>query len=135
MRTYSELQRELAEVRKRDSELCKQLDHVRGVLRLYRPDMPLAPISPTRLTKRRKLTPRGGKQSSMALEVLRDTTEPLTTRDIARRVLQRQGYPDPDARMIGMIVPNVHGALARCEKRETVKQSGKPRRWQVIDSK
>jgi hypothetical protein len=87
LKTYSELQGKLAAIRKEDAAICRQLDHVRGTLAIYRPDMKLDAISPTRPTKPRKVTPRG-KQSALALEVLRAVADPLTTREVARLVLQ-----------------------------------------------
>jgi hypothetical protein len=131
LKTYSDLQGELAALRKKDAELCRQLDHVRGVLAIYRPEMDLKPISPTRPQKPRKVTPRG-KQSTLALEVLKAATTPLTTREVAREVLKRQGQEEPDERLIGIVVPNVHGALARFKKRGTVKENGNPKRWEIV---
>jgi len=130
LKTYAELQGKLATIRKEDAAICRQLDHVRGTLAIYRPEMDLKPISPTRPQKPRKVTPRG-KQSTLALEVLRAATEPLTTREVARLVLQRQGTEEPDERLIGIVVPNVHGALNRFKKRGTVRESGNPKRWEV----
>jgi hypothetical protein len=130
LKTYAELQGRLAAVRKEDAEICRQLDHLRGALAIYRPEMDLKAVSPTRPQKPRKVTPRG-KQSTLALEVLKAATKPLTTREVARGVLQRQGNEEPDERLIGLIVPNVHGALNRFKKRGTVKESGNPKQWKV----
>jgi hypothetical protein len=93
--------------------------------------MDLKPISPTRPQKPRKVTPRG-KQSMLALEVLKAATTPLTTREVAREVLRRQGNDEPDERLIGIVVPNVHGALTRFKKRGTVKEGGNPKRWEIV---
>lgn len=132
LKTYAELQGRLAAIRKEDAEICRQLDHVRGVLAIYRPDMDLKAVSPTRQRKPRKVTPHG-KQSALTLEVLKAATKPLTTREVTRAVLQRQGNAEPDERLIGLIVPNVHGALARFKKRGTVQESGNPKRWEVLN--
>lgn len=131
LKTYAELQGRLAAIRKEDAKLCHQLDHVRGVLAIYRPEMDLKAVSPTRQQKPRKITPRG-KQSALALEVLKAATKPLTTREVACGVLQRQGNEEPDERLIGLIVPNVHGALNRFKKRGTVRESGNPKRWEIV---
>jgi hypothetical protein len=131
LKTYSDLQGELAALRKKDADICRQLDHVRGVLAMYRPEMDLKPISPTRPQKPRKVTPRG-KQSALALEVLKAASQPLTTREVAAWVLKRQGTDEPDERLIGIVVPNIHGALARYKKRGVVKESGSPKRWEIV---
>ena len=76
--------------------LMADLAHLTAVIRMFRPDEDVDAIKRIRPHKDRGAT-FGRQWSRLALDVLREATGPLATREIARRIAQREGNVDPRA--------------------------------------
>jgi hypothetical protein len=67
-----------------------------------------------------------------ALAILRDATEPLTTREIVVRVLDRLNMPEPDYDDLKLICSSFNSALRNKAARGGVTLvEGHPKRWVV----
>jgi hypothetical protein len=89
---HAELGGKILDNRAEAKRLAGAMVHVEAVLELLRPGYDVRPIA----VRRRKPNPwfRRGTVFRHALEVLRDATGPLTTREIAEQMLARKGVTD-----------------------------------------
>jgi hypothetical protein len=89
-----------------------ELAHVDAVIRMFRPGYDVSKIATKRsFMKNPAGTPRGS-GSREALTVLRESGEALTSSEIARRVLAKQGRADtPESR--GMLANSIHSTFSR----------------------
>lgn len=89
-----------------------ELAHVDAVIKMFRPGYDPATIATKRSFGKNPAGTRKGDGGREALTVLREAREPLTTAEIARRVLAKQGKTDtPEAR--GMLTKAIHSTLSR----------------------
>ena len=104
------------------------LVHLAAVIRMFDPDADLAAIKPVRPYTHHGR--RDGRQwSRMALDALRVTAAPLTTREIAKRVARAYGVPDSGPSLFS-IECSLHATLP---KRACVRMVvGEPKRWRVV---
>lgn len=112
------------------NQLRDDLVHLEAVIRMFDPawDGKVKPIRP-------KAAIRWGKRglaTRTAMDVLRQSAEPLTVREITERVLERLGMPNA-----GMAVYH----SASCTVRDTLKRRSafvrclggqRPRRWELV---
>ena len=110
------------------------LTHIDGVLRLFQPDRDPDEIKPKRTNARRTGYFAKGELSRLVLEVLRDAPgKPLSTDDIAGRVIAAKGFDDADSVLRAAIRDQALTALRAFRKRGAVEQVGLGRglRWKL----
>ncbi|OYU36561.1 hypothetical protein [Novosphingobium sp. PASSN1] len=89
-----------------------ELAHIDAVIKMFSPSYDISKIATKRsFSKNPAGTPRGS-GSREALTILREVNEPLTSMEIAIRVLAKQGREDtPESR--GMLANTIHSTFSR----------------------
>lgn len=108
-----------------------ELAHIDAVIRMFRPGYDISKIATKRTIKRSKAGTARGSGTREALTILREAGEPLTSRDIAERILAKRGE-EACPETIGRLANNVHGSLSR--RRDgavTQDASHYPGKWRV----
>lgn len=127
LRKHSELAGQIADCRKEQARLARMLTDVANVLKIYRPD-----LRPHTIPSKRPHPRARGETANAALAVLRQADRPLTTREIAARVLSTRNGTEPDERMIGLLVPSVGMVLKGRRDKGLVTDGGSvPKRWSL----
>jgi hypothetical protein len=93
------------------------LTHLDATLRLFDPEIRPEEIRP-RQPRTRSVWFRPGECLRLIYDVLRDAPQPLTTREIAERVIGMKGLPNSDERSRALIQKVVLGSLGRA--RDTI---------------
>ena len=100
MRSHSPLMHGLIKLHSRlEGDLQKQkenLGHVRAVIKIVSPNFDVAKIKPKRTNKASPFFKRG-EAFLLALDVLRDATEPMRPMEIAVAMLAKKGVTKPSA--------------------------------------
>jgi hypothetical protein len=109
-------------------KLTADLAHLAAVLRMFSPREDVAAIAPVRPWKRRRGSGRAT-WTLAALDVLRTANEPLTTRQIARRIADRRGVTDPAT--LYSIECSLHVTLANRQGAGVLRAEGSPKRWSI----
>ena len=126
---YAEL---LGDVRRLRLELRTAefgLEHVKATLLLLDPEYPVSEIRPPR--------PRASPKTQtthnrMAIDFLRESATPMTSREIARQVLTAEGNPSPTPTVVDLVAAGIHGCLKGYEKRHAAQiVSREPIRWKL----
>ncbi len=94
------------------TRLEMELAHLDAVIRMFKPSYDVTKIATKRTIKRSKAGTVRGSGSREAMTVLREASEPLTSRDIAERILAKRGMELCED-TIGKLADNIHGALSR----------------------
>lgn len=94
------------------ARLEMELAHVDAVIRMFRPSYDVSKIATKRTIKRSATGTIRGSGTREALTVLREAQEPLTSREIADRILQKHGKPKggPES---DRLANSIHSALSR----------------------
>jgi len=117
----AELTGEADALRARRAQIGTDVGHLDAVIRQFDLDYDLGSIRPKR--------PRGqdvagrGEMSRFILGVLRDATEPVTTQEVARRLMTERGQDMGDRRLVAQTMKRVGMALSR----QVTAQVGRPR--------
>lgn len=106
----AELAGELESTHNRLRELVNQLEHIDGTLRIVAPDMVVEAIRPKAFRPPDDWSKRG-QMSRLVLSILRQTKEPLTTREIAAQMLLERAMDTDDQRMLRTMTKRVAAAL------------------------
>jgi hypothetical protein len=94
------------------TKLEMELAHIDAVIRMFRPNYDVTKIATKRTFGKSPAGTRKGDGTRMALTVLREAGEPLTTNEIAIRVLAKLGKPEtPEA--LAMLSANIKGNFSR----------------------
>ena len=112
--------------------IATDIGHLDAVIRQFDPDYDLASIRPKRL--RSPDTVGRGERSRALLTVLRDAAEPITTADIVRQLMAKQGQDAGDRRLLAQITKRVGMALSRQKANgavRTVEGQGQFVLWEV----
>lgn len=109
------------------TQLRIDLDHIEHVIRLFQEHWrddndAVAPRKPSRWDKR-------GQGIKTALTVLRETSEPMSAREIALAVWERTGLPVPAKQELYRISATFNMALSRRVGKGVVMVEGVPKRW------
>ena len=104
------------------------LQHIEATIKLFKPDWTGDGIKPRKAHKPSRW-PGRGEGMRTALAILRDATEPLTTRQIVVQVLERHTMPEPDYDELKLICASFNGCLLNQVGRGIVSVEGRPRRW------
>lgn len=125
---YSELAGKLRRAKDK-APIRTNIEHVAATIPLLDPAYDLASIKPVERYKRNPLFERG-ECFPAALAVLRHAAVPLTSKEIATRLLQDRGVGCPDRKMVAHMVGVVHSSLRNHEGQLVVVASNqKPIRW------
>lgn len=103
---------ELVMAQMRVIALKTDLAHVDGALKVFHSDIDPKEIQPKVTTGKNPAGLRKGLGTRTALEVLRETGEPMTTPELAACVLQRHGKP-LERRSLDMLVKTIQSNFSR----------------------
>lgn len=106
----AELAGELESTHARLRELVDQLGHLDATLRLVAPDMEVEAIRPKAFRPPDDWSKRG-QMSRLVLSILRQSREPLTSREIAAQMLLERAMDTEDQRMLRVMTKRVSTAL------------------------
>ncbi len=102
--------------------LTIDLDHIDAALRIIKPDIDLEPI------KVRPVPPVhrafAGEISQIALKMLREAGSPLTSADIAERVMKTRGLDVRDARLRLTMIKRIGAALNNWKRQGLIREAG-----------
>jgi hypothetical protein len=108
-----------------------ELAHIDAVLKMFRPGFDPAKIATKRTITRSKAGTARGSGTREAMTVLREAGEPLTSRQIAERILAKHGKQVVDEDC-DRLANNIHGSLSR--RRDgavAVNASVYPAQWRI----
>lgn len=127
---HAELAGKLIESGKEASRLRQSMKQVEAVMKLFEPSYNLRPIA----VRRRKPNPlfKRGTMFRHALDVLRTAEEPLTSRQIAERMIAAQGITDASAKAVRDLAGSVNASLQNHDGGAVVRHGdGMPARWRI----
>lgn len=107
----AELAGEADKMHARLAQIGTDLGHLDAVIRQFDPDYDLGSIRPKRLHG--PDVAGRGEMSRFVLKVLREVTEPVTTHEVARRLMTERGQDMGDRRLVAQTVKRVGMALSR----------------------
>jgi hypothetical protein len=111
-------------------EIEADIEHVRAVVAMLNPAFDLSTIKPViRNVPNRWF--RRGECFRAALDVLRRAEGPLTSKEIAIRVLHARGVTKPDRLAVSNMFGAVHTSLMRYRDRSVTMIEGRPKRWSL----
>lgn len=120
----------LPETEARRDELRTTLDHFVAVILSVEPKWDATKVK-ARRAHARLIPTSPGKATQWAFEVLRDATEPMTAREIAKKVLLRAGDLEPTDQMI-LRMTNTVGDRLRLQRGNLVESdSSYPKLWWI----
>jgi hypothetical protein len=99
-------------------KLIVDLDHVDAAIRLFDPDFDIAAIRPRSYPVAQ--IARRGDSIRLILDILRQSTEPLTTKQIALRVMAARGLNSNDANLVLTITRRIGASLRAYRDNGTV---------------
>lgn len=102
------------------SEVMKEIDPAWSPDRV-KPAKPFVHKAPVQL----------GQTTKLALDILREASEPLRSREIATEVLSRDGKNDPSPADIQRVTNSVDAALRQKAGKLVSHDGGWPRRWKI----
>lgn len=126
---YAEILGHLKQCERRANSHSENLAHIEAVIRLYRPEWTADGVKARKPHKPPRWPSRGTGMRT-ALSILRDATEPLTTRQIVLMVMDRLNMPEPDYDDLKLICSSFNSALRNKAARGGVMMiDGHPKRW------
>ena len=126
-RRYAHTLGELRAMKPQCEKLREDLAHLAAVIRMFQPTSNLAAIP--------SIKPQAPKRNSylpQALTILRLADAPMTTREIAKRMLTLRGI-EINERTLGPIESGLLTSFKRKVRDGALIVSGTPRRWRVAD--
>lgn len=111
------------------TKLEMELAHIDAVIRMFQPSYDIAKIATKRTFGKNPAGTRKGDGSRMALTVLREACEALTSNEIAERVLLKLGKPNTTEGR-AMLATTIHSTFSRrTDGAVTLDASCYPGRW------
>lgn len=108
-----------------------ELAHVDAVIRMFRPNYDISKIATKRTITRSKTGTARGSGTREALKVLREATEPMTSREVAESILKGRGEAFCEE-TCERLANNIHSALSRRgDGAVTFDASVYPGKWQI----
>ena len=108
-----------------------EMAHVDAVIRMFRPGYDPSKIATKRTIKRSAAGTVRGSGTREALTVLREAREPLTSREIADRILAKNSKP-PGGEDSNRLANTIHASLSRrSDGAVRFDASGYPGRWSI----
>lgn len=129
---YSELAGKLRRAKDK-APIRANIEHVAATMLLLDPHYDLGSIRPVKRYNRNPLFKRG-ECFPAVLALLRQGDGPLTSKEIATRLLQGRGISRPDRKMIAHMVGAVHTSLRNHQGKTVVEVQGRPMRWEIKPS-
>ena len=129
-RKRAEIAGQLEDAQMRVRQLIIDVDAVVAVLRQFDPDIDLEMIRPKPVPPRHTVF--HGQVSNIMLKMLRETGLPLTTKDIALRVVTERGLNAADPRLMWTVHKRVGASLRNLRAKGLIKSSpgrGSNMRW------
>ena len=129
----AELAGELERTHDRLRQLVNDLEHLDATLRLVAPDMVVEAIRPKAFRPPDDWSKRG-QMSRLVLSILRQSKEPLTSREIAAQMLLERAMDTEDVKMLRIMTKRVASALREQRDRGrigSVEGPGNYLLWQV----
>ena len=124
MKRRAELAGEANAIRNRLAQITTDTGHLDAVIRQFDPEYDTAAIRPKR--PRNGDVAKRGERSRVLLDVLRKTSEPITTAEVVRRVLTVQGKDPADKALVRQVSKRFEAALARQERLGVVQAIREP---------
>jgi len=126
LRLHADLGGKLLENEAEAKRLQEDMKHVEAVIRMFDPAFNVRPIA----IRRRRANPWFKRNAGFrhALDILRKADGPLTTREIATRMLQDTGLSKPSIKQVRNLTGAVNRSLAR-NVGKLVAGEGYPIRW------
>ncbi|HEX8167514.1 MAG TPA: hypothetical protein VF601_17240 [Beijerinckiaceae bacterium] len=116
--------------RKEAAKLREDMKHVEAVIKMFDPGFNLRPVA----VKRRKLNPwfKRGTIFRHAMDVLREATGPLTSREIAERMLAARGIQDAPREVVAALAVSVQSSMTNHDGKAVARHGeGTPSRWRI----
>jgi hypothetical protein len=110
--------------------LEESMRHVEAVIKLLEPGYSLRSIAIRRRAKNQWF--KRGTMFRHALDVLRAAERPLTSREVAERLLQSIGATDPDGKAVAKLTGSVHSALKNHDGIAVRQVGDAPARWTIV---
>lgn len=131
VRLHGDLGGRIRANQKEAKDLADAMRHVEAVIKIFDPAYNVRAISARR---RNRVSPwyRHGTMFRAVLEVFRTATEPLTTGQIAERMLVAKGYAEPDRKDIRDLETGVRSCLKHRLANDIIADGSKPARWRLI---
>jgi hypothetical protein len=127
-----ELIERLPEMLERVAYLEEMIEAAEKLIKYRKPDWQSTSVKPRRRTAHNNPIPFGN-ISITALEILRDASEPIRTRVIAKEILRRHGIEGPDRKLVDRISNSTGSSLRDYEKRGVVRSVRENiMEWEVI---
>jgi hypothetical protein len=130
LRLHADIAGRLLDNRKQAERLARDMKHVEAVVRMFDPAHDVRPLA----VRRRKGNPwfKRGTMFRAVLDVLKAADEPLTVREITRRVLAGQGESAPPLKAIRQLEGGIRAGLRDKQGRSIeVVGEGMPARWRL----
>ena len=130
VRLYARLAAELERPKRAVALIRADIEHVAAVILMLEPDFDLSAIAPRTRYKRNLLFKRG-ECFRAAIDVLRRAEGPLTSKEVATRMLQAKGAAEPDRLTVRHMVGAVHVSFLNHQGGTIIAHKGKPVRWSL----
>jgi hypothetical protein len=118
--------------RRHVARLESELAVLDKAVRMFKPDFDPASIAPKRTFKKNPASVPKGTGSRKALDVLRESGEPLSAKDLAFRVLRTIGK-DADDHAVTMLAKTIHSSFSRQKNPVVVLERNTwPGRWRLL---
>lgn len=128
---YRELSGKLRACEMDAEKLRLDLSHIDAAIRIFRHDYDTASILPRRPYRRNPHFKKGIFVRT-AMEILQEATCPITTRELAKRSLERQDLTMPDKQTIETLQRALNGCLMhRAKDGSVVMDNSYPKRWAI----
>jgi hypothetical protein len=126
---YAEILGQLKQAEREANSYSQSLAHIEAVIRLYRPEWTADGVKARKPHKPTRWPSRGAGMRT-ALAILRNATEPLTTRQIVLMVLDRLNMPKPDYDNLKLICSSFNSALRnKAARGGVILIDGHPKQW------
>lgn len=133
-RLHAELGGQILENKAEAGRLADKMLHVEAVLKMLDPAYNLRRIA----VKRRKPNPwfKRGTVYRRVLDVLRTATAPMTARELALAILEKEGVEKPDAGALRDLTGTINSSLQNHKGNGVeVVNEGSPARWRLHDKR
>jgi len=133
VRLHAEMSGEIIVNRKRTRQLAAGIRHVEAVIRLLEPGFNLRGIAARRKNQRNPYFKRGTVFRS-AQGILRNATDPMTTRQIVEALFRQRGVEKPPTGDVRRMFSTIQASLRNHEGKtvETVGE-GMPTKWRLMN--
>src|SRR5713226_2095214 len=129
LRLHAELGGRIKENKLQAKKLAADMVHVEAVLKMLEPGYNVQTISARRRRVPNRYIPRG-EGFRRALSILREAERPLTSREIAQRLLASCGNENPTLKELCVMIGSVRHSLANHDGKLVMRHGeGMPVRW------